>query len=142
MLPRVPARSPPRGSAAEVPRGRAGVTVRDGRPSADAAPDRFTEPDERLAPLDLLTPEEERLVLLEGCAVERCVLVERDTLPDVVERLFCVVVEGRDAVLPEREALPVEWLTLPDERLTLPDEREVLPVERDTLPELLEDRRF
>lgn len=41
------------------------MTVLDGRPSADAALDRFTEPDERLTPLDLLTPEEERLVLLE-----------------------------------------------------------------------------
>lgn len=85
--------------------------------------------------MDLLTPVEERLTSPEGLAVERWVLVERDTLPDVVERRFCVLVEGWEAVLPEREVLPVE-------RLTLPEEREALPVERDTLPEPEEDLRF
>lgn len=147
MLPRVPARSPPRGSAAE-PRGRAGVTDLEGRPAASARPEaeleRFTEPAERLVPVDLLMPAEERFTSVEGRAVERWVLVERETLPELVERRFCVLVEGRDAVLPEREALPVERLTLPEEREALeePEERrfwaltegrEAALLERDTL---------
>ena len=129
MLPREPAREP------TDPSGRAGVTVLEGRPAAEpervwpeedlpltvARPvlldERLTVPFEReVPPLERLTLEDERPALED----------DLDALLPVVLRLFWVVVEGREAALPERDALDEDRLTPEDERLALEDDLDAL----------------
>ena len=124
----------------EEPCGRAGVTVLADLPPV--APERFTVPLERRAavlerltsveglatvPEDLPVPELERETLLEERLAE---------LPEVVDLRFCVLTEGREAVLPERVEPELERETLLEDLLA------ELPVERlAELPEVV-DLRF
>ena len=152
MPPRVVEREPR--TPDEEPCGRAGVTVLADLPPV--APERFTVPLERRAavlerltsveglatvPEDLPVPELERETLLEERLAE--LPVERlAELPEVVDLRFCVLTEGREAVLPERVETELERETLQEERLaleegreTLAEERVGLEEERDMLPE-------
>ena len=145
MPPRVVEREPR--TPDEEPCGRAGVTVLADLPPV--APERFTVPLERRAavlerltsveglatvPEDLPVPELERETLLEERLAE--LPVERlAELPEVVDLRFCVLTEGREAVLPERVETELERETLLEERLALEDGRETLAEERVGLEE-------
>ena len=144
MPPRVVEREPR--TPDEEPCGRAGVTVLADLPPV--APERFTVPlDRRAAVLERLTSVEGLVTVPEDLPVPE---LERETLPEerlaelpeVVDLRFCVLTEGREAVLPERvetelerETLLEERLALEDGRETLAEEREGLEEERDMLPE-------
>lgn len=109
MLPREPARSPPRPAAA--PCGRAGVTVLDARPVAPARD--WLEAAWRLTPAEDLAAvllEREGVACRETPAEEREALeedrwaLEEERLTPVDERRFCELTEGLEAALLEREA--------------------------------------